>query len=377
MSEKVKNNAFQFIYALDIVFIVWGHKMAPISLFDNWMPFYSFHVALFIFCAGYFYNSEWESNVKIYILHKVKKLLIPLFLWNVFYGILLTILNKIGFGFVVEPLNLHSLFVSPIIHGHQYIFNLGGWFVIPLFMAEVINVIVMRLFAKNDRVRIVISISYICIGLVGLYYSYYFYEGGDWFDYRIPVLRVTYFLCFLGTGILYRRFEIYVKNIKNEVYFTLIFIIQIIIFLKFKTIPTFAQSWMVVEQEPYIYIIVALVGIAFWVRVAYIIEPIVRDNKIIKIISNNTFSIMINHYLGFFVVNLCYLVFNKVGVNCFRGFDLNEFKTNISYTFLIYDIPQMCVFYSIAAIMIPILMQWIINNTFHILKKSKGSLLSI
>lgn len=198
MSVKMRNKAFQFIYALDIVFIVWGHKSAPIALFDNWMPYYSFHVALFIFCAGYFYNSNWENNVKEYIIHKVKKLLVPLFFWNVFYGILLTILNKIGFDFIAEPLNMHSLFVSPIIHGHQYQFNLGGWFVIPLFMAEVVNVIIMRLFAKKDCARIVVSASYVFIGLAGLYYSYYSYGGGV----GLPLACFTFylFLVFFGGG---------------------------------------------------------------------------------------------------------------------------------------------------------------------------------
>lgn len=126
-----RNSTFQFLYTLGIVFIVMGHKGGWPTLLEKWFPLYSFHVVLFVFCSGYFYNDKWEKNVISYIFRKIKKLLVPLFGWNLFYAVLLIVLNSNGFNYSVEPVNFHSLFVSPLLHGHQYLFNLAGWFVAP------------------------------------------------------------------------------------------------------------------------------------------------------------------------------------------------------------------------------------------------------
>lgn len=61
MSEKNNNTnyTFKLLYALGIIFICAGHcKNGGFSLFYEFFPPYSFHLALFMFASGYFYKTK-------------------------------------------------------------------------------------------------------------------------------------------------------------------------------------------------------------------------------------------------------------------------------------------------------------------------------
>lgn len=73
---------FKFLYVIGIISVVFGHSGWGISLLYDWFPPYSYHLALFLFCSGYLYKKTSTNNVILYILHKIKTLIIPLYLWN-------------------------------------------------------------------------------------------------------------------------------------------------------------------------------------------------------------------------------------------------------------------------------------------------------
>ena len=89
-------------------------------------PYYSFHVFIFLFVSGYFYKDEAEKNIGRYIWKKCTVLLFPYFLWNLFYGILAQILHKAGFS-LGESLSLKTLFLSPFLGGHQFLYNFSAY----------------------------------------------------------------------------------------------------------------------------------------------------------------------------------------------------------------------------------------------------------
>ena len=49
--------------------------------------------------------------------------------------------------------------------------------------------------------------------------------------------------------------------------------------------------------------VTAITGIAFWLRVAKLITPIIKNKKLVRMISDNTYSIMIHHIFAFMIVN--------------------------------------------------------------------------
>lgn len=100
---------------------------------------------------GIFLQNANTDNLNKYILYKVKTLLVPLYLWNLFYGIFVLFMHVLGFTYG-EELTLQNLLIAPIHGGHQFYYNLGGWFVAPLFMVQICNVLVRRLL-KDLHIR--------------------------------------------------------------------------------------------------------------------------------------------------------------------------------------------------------------------------------
>ena len=95
--EKKIEPSFRILSALAIIFVVAGH--ADFGVFDvaGMFPYYSFHVGVFVFISGYFYREENELQMIAYIKRKAMHLLLPYYLWNLFYGVLTTVLRGLVF----------------------------------------------------------------------------------------------------------------------------------------------------------------------------------------------------------------------------------------------------------------------------------------
>lgn len=118
-----KNYIFVFLYAIGSIFIVAGHcQNGGINLAFDIFPIYSFHLGLFMFCSGYFYKSKNENELGKYAWKKIKRLIIPMFIWNIVYGLFVQLTRLKGFT-IGGDFTLYNLFVQPIKNGHQYIIN--------------------------------------------------------------------------------------------------------------------------------------------------------------------------------------------------------------------------------------------------------------
>ena len=132
---------FRLLYALGMVFIVSGHcNGGGVNLFYDWFSPYGFHLGLFVFCAGYFYKDSYEQDLTGFLLRKAKSLLLPMYLWNLFYALLVLLLRKFGFTIGMLP-SFQTLVTMPLYEGSQFEYNMGAWFVVPLFTVEVMTVL--------------------------------------------------------------------------------------------------------------------------------------------------------------------------------------------------------------------------------------------
>ena len=61
---------------------------------QGWFNYRSFHMPLFMFASGYFYKRKNVENVLEYIKRKFKRLIVPIYTYNFFYGIYAQILKK-------------------------------------------------------------------------------------------------------------------------------------------------------------------------------------------------------------------------------------------------------------------------------------------
>lgn len=102
-----------------------------------------------------------------------------------------------------------------------------------------------------------------------------------------------------GIGTLYKKVLEKYDTVCSTVYFAVIMFAQLTIILVYGKLPVYIPSWCSAFPEgPVLPIVEGCLGIAFWLRIAKIMEPILGHNKLVLIISNNTFAIMIHQFLG-------------------------------------------------------------------------------
>ena len=57
-----ENIVFRILSAIGIVCVVMGHLGCKLLGVDSWLPYYSFHMPLFSFISGYFYNEKYDRE---------------------------------------------------------------------------------------------------------------------------------------------------------------------------------------------------------------------------------------------------------------------------------------------------------------------------
>ena len=179
MTEKKSiNYAFKFLYAIGMILVVAGHcSNGGVSIFYDWFTPYAFHLPLFIFASGYFYKKNDINNCTKSIWNKIKKLIIPFYLWNFVYAIIIQILHHLGFQFG-DPISFHSLIIAPLINGHQYALNCPSWFVAPLFYIYLLNLIIRKLLKHaNDWIFFIL---FLVFGMCGIKLAMLGYTHGWW-----------------------------------------------------------------------------------------------------------------------------------------------------------------------------------------------------
>lgn len=340
------NYEFLSLQVIGIILIVIGHK-GGISLFSEWFPFYSFHLPLFIFISGYFFKN---NKFKTFVIKKIKKLLIPYFLWSVFYIILSNILQHYDVIYYSAKINFHSLFIEPWITGSQGGLNLASWFVPALFLVQIIYFIINLLFKKikinNEYIKTIILLL---ISLLGIKFAI---EGKN-FSYYIPLTRTMMYLFFFQFGVLYKKNLESNDKLNSYIYFIALFIIQFIILYYTNGISYVNVSMNFVNNSIFLPIITSLTGILLWLRIAKLITPLLKQSQIAIYIGNNTWTIMMHHQFYFFLFNLFFLFLSNSLVGNV------EFKSNAWYAYIPSGKYQFSLFAVIFGIFMPIVVKYL------------------
>lgn len=352
-SERGIRYEFKFLYAIGIFLIVSGHcNSGGISIGYDWFKPYAFHLGLFTFLSGYFYKSSDEMNIGTSILKRAKRLILPLYLWNIFYAVVVTITHQFGFS-IGTKVTLKSLFITPWTNGHQFGYNLGGWYISPLFMIYVFHIIFHKAVGKFLN-NYIMEVIYLVIGMCGIYMAMKGYYGGHY----IVFVRFAYLLPFYGMGILYRSDLEKKDKCNNLLYFSIIFAIQLAIITYYRGTKAYTPSKAYDYDNIWNPFLSGFLGIAFWLRISKIVEPLVHKSKAILVLANHTYSIMINQFLGFMLVKGVFGCVNLVSnAKLCSNFDWDAFMSDIWYAYLPYNLNQWYVVYIIVGLVIPILMQ--------------------
>lgn len=353
------NYQFLILQAIAIILVVIGH-IGGLYLLTDWFPAYSFHMPLFIFISGYFYKFGSELDIIGFIKYKVKKLIIPFFLWNFFYGLITSFLLKMGIVNFGSNINFQTMFIEPWITNQQYGLNTSSWFVLSLFLIQISYVILLKVFEFiKFRNKYLISIIIFIIGILGTYLSKEGYNQGIY----LTIIRVMFLLPFYSLGSLYRIDLEKKDKINNSCYFIIIFTIQAIM-IKFYGDLEFSSVFCHFNGRILLPYITSMTGIMLWLRISKILEKSLKDSKIVKLIGKNTWSIMMHHQLCVFMVTcFIYIVLN----NKISGFNFEAFKVDPWYVYNSND-SRLLFIYAVIGIIIPISIKIIIEKLINTIK---------
>ena len=108
-------------------------------------------------------------------------------------------------------------------------------------------------------------------------------------------------------------------------------------------------------------IITSILGILFWLRISEIIEPLLGKNYYINIIADNTYSIMMNHFLAIFIIRTLFAFISKNTKYC-KDFNVNKHYSELYYIYIPNNILSVGIIYLLSCFILPIIMQKVINR---------------
>lgn len=346
------NNKMNILKAIGIITVVIGHTWSNVFA---WFPTYSFHMALFMFISGYFFK---YTDALSFIKKKIQHLLIPLLLWNIFYGLFVQLLINYGVVKFNISLSVYSLFLEPIIGvGCPFYFNLPGWFVGTLLLVQIVYYSIYK--CLNNKQMICGGVM-VGVHSIALWIGYHNYQNFG-ANFGLAIGRVFYFLIFYHLGYLYNKyFEKYDAFSFNKIIFLAI-INGIILGFVNNNITANIHLLDFPTHKQLLPLIVGCTGIWFYVLIAELLKDKVKENELLSYIGKNTFSIMMHHQFFFWLFNTFLLLLKKFHILALNTFNYDKYQTDI-YFRITAHYPASDLFYILCGVFGPLICCYIYDS---------------
>ncbi len=327
-AREGENMVMRALYLMAIVLVVDGHTtLGDMFSMGGLFRYYSFHLMLFAFGAGYFFR--FHGGVLGDLAARARRLLVPLYIWNAIYGVGAALLRRFGGFEIGQPLNLYTLLLAPLADGEHFVWNLGSWFIFPLFLAQVIYSLIRRAAKACWRDNEAITFG-ICL-LLGSAAVELCHAG------RQDVLplflnRTLILLPGYAGGQLYRRKLERHDTLPTAPYLTGIVILRALLCVRYENLAYLLSSCTYFTCGAFGVYFGAALAIAFFLRIARLLAPYVARSRLALYASRHTFDIMMHHFMGFFALNSVFLILNALGVGA-ADFSVRSFRTVYDYNY--------------------------------------------
>lgn len=371
VQKQAYNMTFCILSGLAIVMVAAGHLGYNLLAVNDLFPYYSFHVPLFMFISGYFYKDSEEEHPLAYVKKKCVRLLVPYLIWNLFYGLIALFLRGRGFA-LGEAVSFRTLFLTPFLHGYQFLYNYAAWFVPVLFVIEMMNLL-MRLIARRlfkmsppKREWLYLAASL----LIGMAVVYLAIGGHVWGNYKAPGRILFLYPCF-QMGQFYRKNLEEHDTLGNLPYFAVLIGIQTLLHLCCNGLA-FSSVWCTgFANGPIIPYVTTVSGIAFWLRIARLLTPIAGENRAVRYLGQNTFTVMMHHVMIFMLIKMI-LACIAIHTGFCADFDFEQYRTNIDYIYLVRGTEHFKMVYLAAGVIIPLLIRHAAERLLNKKRKDKS-----
>lgn len=293
------NQTVNIAKGIAIISMVIGHVISSENFISIFI--YKWHMPLFFFFSGYFFNAE-KYSVQQFLYKKIKTIYFPF----VFWSLLILYLHNILIDVHINPLPYYDLQKFKILtyriifELRQYEALLGTfWFLIQLLIVNILACIIFQITTNKlspkyfyySKICILI-ISLICCIIFNKYHLLFYYHFG-W----ISLLSFSFFV----SGYILKSYDLSKKWI-------LIFSIIVLTFSG----QSFKEMIALNYNEILPYSITALCGIILVYNISSIIKNIQLIGKLLSFIGQQSYSIMILHFASFKIVSYLIVKYNNL-----------------------------------------------------------------
>ena len=363
--SRSENLTFRALYLIAIVLVVDGHTtLDDMFGMGDLFRYYSFHLLLFAFGAGYFF--KFHGGVLSDLAARAKRLLVPLYIWNVIYGIGAAALRRFGGFEIGEPLNLYTLLIAPITNGEHFVWNLGSWFIFPLFLSQTIYSLIRRCtkyFKDNEWITFALCLTLGCTAAQICHMNR---------QDLLPLflLRTLSLLPGYAGGQLYRRCLEHRDTLPTAPYLIAIVILRALLCVRYENLAYLLSKGTFFVCDPFGVYFGAFLAIAFFLRIARLLAPLMERSWVALYASRHTFDIMMHHFMGFFALNSVFLILNALGIGA-ADFSVKSFRTLYDYNYAPYGRSEFNILYLLAGIFFSLMIAYVTDKIKSFFRKKK------
>lgn len=290
------------------ILVILGHLSVTPKIIVN--SLYTFHIPLFFLLSGFVLNLDKFSSYKLFILDKIKKIILPYFFLSFFTWLWIYGVRQFPLQITDSALrNLAGIFIC----AKDTPYYLTLWFIVSLFFAQLLLFICYRL---NHGCYMIVKL-FICF-CVAVLISKIYHPGWIWALDTVPMATF-----FVGCGFLMKNYkESILKYLHCKYLFILIPILTIFGYLNFAyhgRQDLFYQN----IGNPLFYLLTAFTGI--WS--ALIISKVFEKQKVLKYIGKNSLVFYAFHRSIF--VPIAMLIVNILNETKIEIFSLEIIQTMI------------------------------------------------
>lgn len=353
---KHENYIFRSLYLIAILFVVDGHiPLGEMMNFGGLFRYYSFHLMLFAFGSGYFFSRK--GSVARQIGRSAKRLLVPLYAFNLIYGVGAFLLRRFFGATLGAPVNAYTLLLAPILDGEHFVYNLGSWFIFPLFLVRTAYLLLDRALART-RAREVVAFGLCLIpGAMAVQLCY----AGDQGQVPLFLLRTAILLPGYALGVLYRERLERLDTLPTVPYLTAIVLLRMLLSTRYENLAYLLSDCSYFVCDAFGVYAGAVLAIAFYLRIARLIAPHVAKSRAALYVSRHTFDVMMHHYMGFYAVNVFFLLLNALGVGA-ADFSVRALRETSSYVYAPGGRTEWAVLYLLAGVAFSCLMAFLTDR---------------
>lgn len=293
----VENREISILKALGIIGILLLHKHVPVPPFID-PAFYV--IQIFLFVSGYLSQAVTASSYIPYLFKKIQRNLVPYFLYNAFYAFLTVLIFRRYHVVLGELPTWQNFFLAPFLHGHQYALFNPAWFVPYLFLIQATFPIVKSLLSRFFPPLVVLLAFFVLAGLS--------VEAGTFSPNLFIVLmgKVGLGYYFFALGQSYRASQL--EQVDRFFSSQMLFIVLIV---QSGLLLLFPQSYNIfsslrISVPSFAYPLLSTCALYLFLFLARALRSLPQLEGLLEL-GRQSYTIMANHYLVFFLINIALL----------------------------------------------------------------------